>query len=169
MVIALARLDTGLPGLFRQERVGRFGKPFTIIKIRTMRPDTSITTNVTTADDARITRLGGFFRRSKLDELPQLWNVLRGDMSFVGPRPDVFEVFDLDDPDVRLILSVRPGITGPATLAYRGEERMLSEVEDAERHNTEVIFPDKLRINKDYVQNYRFSDDIRYVWRTIFG
>lgn len=168
-IVLMARLDTGQPGLFRQQRAGRFSQPFTILKIRTMRPSAGITTNVTTADDARITRLGRFLRNSKLDELPQLWNVLRGDMSFVGPRPDVFEVYDLQDPDVRTVLSVRPGITGPATLAYRGEEMVLSQVEDAERHNREVIFPDKLRINKRYVQHYRLADDYRYLWRTIFG
>lgn len=168
LVIILARMDTGLGGLFRQERVGRFGRPFYIYKIRTMRPVDSITTNVTTDNDRRITGLGRIFRKAKLDELPQLWNVLRGEMSLVGPRPDVQDVYDMESEEVRIVLSVRPGITGPATIKYRNEEKLLAAASDAERYNSEVIFPDKLRINRLYVENYRLVDDFKYIWRTVF-
>lgn len=168
LTIWLARLDTGLPGLYRQQRIGRYGKHFSILKIRTMAADVTITTSVTTDDDSRITKLGRLFRKAKLDELPQLWNVLRGEMSFVGPRPDVPEIYDLQNEDVRIVLSVRPGITGPATIKYRDEERLLAMVKDPERHNAEVLFPDKLRINTEYVLNYSLINDFRYIWRTVF-
>ncbi len=103
-----------------------------------------------------------------MDELPQLVNVLRGDMSFVGPRPDVPGFADqLQDEDT-VILSIRPGITGPATLKYRNEEALLAEAEDPERYNREVIFPDKVRVNKEYIENYSLLNDIKYIFLTVF-
>lgn len=166
----LASIDTGANGFFTQKRVGRHGKLFSVVKIRTMRLDIGCQTNVTRANDPRITRLGAFFRRTKIDELPQLWNVLIGDMSFVGPRPDVPGYADrLQGRHRDLLLSVRPGITGPATLAYRNEEQLLAQQSDPQRYNDEVIYPDKVRINLEYIQNWRFWDDIRYIWKTIFG
>lgn len=163
-----ATLDTGQNGFFTQPRVGRKGKIFYVMKIRTMKTSPIVNTTVTTESDPRITRLGSFFRRAKIDELPQLINVLLGDMSFVGPRPDVPGYADLLKGADRIILSVRPGITGPATLKYRHEERILGQQEDPQRYNDEVIFPDKVRINRSYVENYSLWRDLKYIVHTIF-
>lgn len=165
----LARLDTGENGFFTQERVGQHGKTFKVIKIRTMQPSMDIGTTVTTSNDARITPLGRFFRKTKIDELPQLINVLFGQMSFVGPRPDVPGFADRLTGDERVILELKPGITGPATLAYRKEEELLASVEDPEKYNAEVIFPDKTRINMEYIKNYSLASDVRYLITTIIG
>jgi len=140
-----------------------------VIKLRTMHSVAGGGTTVTTAGDARITPIGRFLRRYKLDELPQLINVLRGDMSLVGPRPDVAGFADMLTGSDRMILSVRPGITGPATLKYRNEEELLASVSDPEAYNRNVIWPDKVRINREYVQHFRLRDDLRYIWLTIFG
>ena len=124
---------------------------------------------MTTADDPRVTRLGRLLRRTKIDELPQLFNVLAGHMSFVGPRPDVPGFADrMDGPD-RIILSVRPGITGPASFQFRNEEALLAAQEDPERFNREVLFPEKLRLNRAYVENYRVADDVVCLVRTVLG
>ena len=165
----LASLDTGVNGIFVQQRVGRDGILFGAMKIRTMRPSTTNQSTVTARDDPRITRLGRFWRRAKIDELPQLFNVLVGNMSFVGPRPDVPGFADLLQGEDRIVLSVRPGITGPATLKYRNEETLLASVDDPEAYNREVIFPDKVRINREYVENWSFRRDMRYILTTIFG
>lgn len=166
----LASLDTRTNGFFTQQRVGRYGKLFSVVKIRTMRVDVVHDTHVTQANDPRITRMGAFFRRTKIDELPQLWNVFVSDMSFVGPRPDVPGYADqLPEAERELLLSVRPGITGPATLAYCNEEQLLAQQADPQRYNDEVIYPDKVRINLDYIRHWRFRDDIRYIWKTVFG
>lgn len=167
LAAALARLDTGLVGFFTQERVGRDGKLFRIIKIRTMKNLVGIDTSVTTLSDERITRFGHFLRRTKIDELPQLYNVLIGNMSFVGPRPDVPGFADCLVGDDRVILTVRPGITGPATLEFRDEESLLNECSDPESYNCDVLFPKKVRINRDYVENYRFLNDLKYIYRTL--
>jgi lipopolysaccharide/colanic/teichoic acid biosynthesis glycosyltransferase len=164
-----ATIDTGSNGLFIQKRVGRYGKLFPLLKIRTMRPVAGLDTTVTTEHDPRITRLGAFFRRSKIDELPQLINVLLGQMSFVGPRPDVPGYVDSLEGESRILLNVRPGITGPATLKYRNEESLLASKADPQRYNDEVIFPDKVRINMDYIRNYRFRKDLQYLYETLFG
>ena len=163
-----ACLDTGASGFFRQDRVGRFGRIFKITKLRTMRVDSTIDTTVTTASDPRITRLGRLFRRYKIDELPQLFNVFMGHMSFVGPRPDVKGFADQLEGEDRLILSVRPGITGPATLRFRNEERLLQDCDDPEHYNRDVIFAEKVRLNLEYIRNYRLSDDLKIIWRTLF-
>lgn len=163
-----ASLDTRQSGFFRQKRVGRDGKIFEIIKIRTMTDDASTGTSVTTAHDPRITWLGARLRRFKLDELPQLYNVLRGDMSFVGPRPDVPGFADQLSGGDRVVLSVRPGITGPATLRFRNEETLLGNCTDPEKYNKEILFPEKTALNIKYVENYRFVDDIAIIYRTIF-
>jgi lipopolysaccharide/colanic/teichoic acid biosynthesis glycosyltransferase len=134
-----------------------------------MQDDRNVTTTVTTAVDPRVTSYGKILRKMKLDELPQLVNVLVGDMSFVGPRPDVPGFADrLTGPD-RIILSVRPGITGPATLKYRNEEELLAAQPDPEMYNREVIFPDKVRINREYVEHYSFLADMKYILLTLFG
>lgn len=164
-----ATMDTKQNGVFIQRRVGRGGRLFSLFKIRTMRRVQGVSTTVTAEGDVRITRLGRLLRKSKIDELPQLLNVLRGDMSFVGPRPDVPGYADLLEGDDRIILTVRPGITGPATLKYRDEERLLAMQRDPQAYNDEVIFPDKVRINREYVENYSFADDLKYIWKTLRG
>ncbi len=159
--------DTRKNGFFTQVRVGKDGKTFKVIKIRTMRDITDINTTVTTIKDPRITPLGRFFRKTKIDELPQLINVLLGHMSFVGPRPDVPGFADNLAGGDRMVLSVRPGITGPATLKYRDEERILAAQKDPEKYNIEVIFRDKVKINLEYIKNYSFWKDIKYILETL--
>jgi lipopolysaccharide/colanic/teichoic acid biosynthesis glycosyltransferase len=122
---------------------------------------------VTTANDKRITKSGRFFRRYKIDELPQLINVLKGDMSFVGPRPDVPGYADKLEGEDRIILTIKPGITGPATLKYKNEEEILAKVEDPVKYNNEVIWPDKVKINKEYIKNWSLKKDIEYILKTI--
>lgn len=158
----------GGPVLFKQKRVGKEGKLFTMVKFRSM----SVAhggSSVSVAGESRITPLGAKLRKYKLDELPELWNVLIGDMSFVGPRPDVPGYADKLVGEDRVILKLRPGITGPASLKYRDEETLLATVEDPIRYNDEVIFPDKVRINKEYYYNWSFWQDIRYIVRTVCG
>ncbi len=169
LAFVIATVDTRRNGFFTQERIGMNGRPFRVIKIRTMEESASFNTNVTTSRDPRITRLGKLFRDTKIDELPQLINVLLGHMSFVGPRPDVPGFADSVKEDDRIILSIRPGITGPATLKYRNEEAMLAIQADPEKYNREVIFPDKVRLNRDYIEHYRFWDDLKYIFQTIVG
>ena len=162
----LAARDSGASGFFRQERVGKDGRIFRVVKLRTMYPVGG--TSITTAHDKRITPLGAMFRRWKLDELPQLWNVLVGDMSLVGPRPDVPGFLDRLQGEDRAILSLRPGITGPATLKYRDEESILARVPDPEAYNAEVIWPDKVRINLAYLRDWSLIGDVRYLLKTVF-
>jgi len=162
-----AALETRRNGFFLQERVGRHGKPFRIVKLRTMRDGSDDMGTVTARGDPRITRSGAFLRRTKIDELPQLWNVLVGDMSFVGPRPDVPGYADRLEGEDRIILSVRPGITGPATVKYRDEEALLSRQPDAQRYNREVLWPDKVRINREYLRNSNFISDLKCLLRTV--
>ncbi|WP_456485640.1 sugar transferase [Hydrogenimonas sp.] len=165
----VASIETRSNGFFLQERVGRGGKRFKVLKLKTMKPVDKIDTTVTTAHDARITRSGRFLRKSKIDELPQLWNVLTGDMSLVGPRPDVPGFADRLEGEDRIVLSVRPGITGPATIKYKNEEDILAQQKDPERYNREVIWPDKVRINKAYIRNWRFFKDMKIILQTIKG
>lgn len=167
IVIILARKDTGASGLFRQQRIGRDGKPFVVIKIRTMQAIGG--TTITTGNDVRITPLGARLRRWKVDELPQLWNVLKGEMSLVGPRPDVSGYADRLTGEDRVVLKLRPGITGPATLKYRDEEVLLTAQVDPEAYNDGVIWPDKVAINRRYYLDYRLRDDFRYIWQTVTG
>lgn len=124
--------------------------------------------SVSVAGESRITPLGAKLRKYKLDELPELWNVLKGDMSLVGPRPDVPGYADRLQGEDRLVLKLRPGITGPASLKYANEEEILAQVADPRRYNDEVIFPDKVRINLDYYYNRTFCGDIRLIFQTIF-
>jgi lipopolysaccharide/colanic/teichoic acid biosynthesis glycosyltransferase len=163
----VATLDTKASGFFVQERVGRNGKLFKVIKIRTMRDRPDVQTNVTTDRDPRVTGIGRILRKSKIDELPQLWNVLAGQMSFVGPRPDVPGFADRLQGEERLILSVRPGITGPATLAYRDEESLLAAQSDPEAFNRDVVYPDKVRLNLAYIRNYRLRTDLECIGQSI--
>lgn len=164
----MASIDTRSNGFFTQCRVGKGGRIFTVVKIKTMRPVKDVTTTVTRSGDPRITRLGAFFRRTKIDELPQLWNVLIGDMSFVGPRPDVPGFADQLQGEERAMLSIRPGITSPATLKYRNEEELLASAENPERYNKEVIWPDKVRINLEYIRRWSLQLDFKYILQTVF-
>jgi len=170
VVAAIIKLTSQGPVLFAQDRVGMGGRVFRVYKFRTMVDNAhELGSTVTTGDDVRITPVGKFLRRFKLDELPQLINVFVGDMSFVGPRPDVVGFADRLKGEDRIILTVRPGITGPATLKYRDEEKLLARQEDPDKYNEEVIFPDKVRINREYVKNYSFWKDIGYIIETILG
>lgn len=164
----IATIDTRRNGLFRQVRIGKDGARFKVLKIRTMRPSGDGTT-VTTRNDARITRCGSVLRRFKFDELPQLVNVLRGEMSLVGPRPDVPGFADLLTGDDRRVLDVRPGITGPAALAFRHEEELLARVQDPVAYNRDVIWPAKVRINRYYVEHYSLAADLRCLVETAGG
>lgn len=155
------------PILFKQKRIGRFGKLFTMVKFRTMTVNHN-GSSVSVKGECRITPFGSYLRKYKLDELPELWNVLKGDMSFVGPRPDVPGYADKLVGEERRILELRPGITGPASLKYANEEEILTNVADPIKYNDEVIYPDKVRINLDYFNNRSFCLDIKLIFWTIF-
>ena len=161
-----------MPGgkfIFKQERVGQFGVIFNIYKIRTMKNNVENNDNfVTTANDDRILPFGKWLRRTKLDEIVELVNVLKGDMSLVGPRPDVEGYADKLEGNDRKILELRPGITGPASLKYINEEEILAKVSNPKQYNDEVIFPDKVKINLEYYNNRTFWGDIRIILHTIF-
>lgn len=163
------KLDSRGPVLFRQERVGRFGRPFLIHKFRTMRVEApALGPQITVGADARITRAGRFLRASKLDELPQLWDVLRGAMSLVGPRPEVPRYVALYPAELReLVLSVRPGITDPASLRFRHESELLAQAADPEREYVEVVLPAKLRLAADYVRQAGLLADLRLILATL--
>jgi lipopolysaccharide/colanic/teichoic acid biosynthesis glycosyltransferase len=167
MVAAWIFLVDGPPVLFRQERVGRHGARFRIYKLRTMANHSLARDSMTVAGDPSITRTGRWLRRLKLDELPQLLNVLKGEMSFVGPRPDVPGYMDkLQGQAVRL-LELRPGITGPASLVFRDEEKLLATVADPKAFNDEVIFPQKVFLNLQYLEEASLKMDLLYLWWTI--
>jgi lipopolysaccharide/colanic/teichoic acid biosynthesis glycosyltransferase/glycosyltransferase involved in cell wall biosynthesis len=166
-IAALMRMMEGRPVFFRQVRVGRAGRCFRICKFRTMQNRAAPDSSVTVAGDRRVTTTGRWLRRFKLDELPQLFNVLKGEMSFVGPRPDVPGYADGLRREAAQILELRPGITGPATLAFRNEEELLAQAEDPQRFNDEVIFPEKVRLNLEYLKYMSFVGDIGCILKTI--
>jgi lipopolysaccharide/colanic/teichoic acid biosynthesis glycosyltransferase len=165
----IASFETRSNGLFMQERIGKEGKPFLVFKIKTMKIINGIDTTVTTSEDRRISKSGVFFRKMKIDELPQLFNVLLGTMSFVGPRPDVAGFADLLEGEDRIILDLRPGITGPASLKYKDEEDLLSQQKDPEQYNRDVIWSDKVEINKTYIKEWSLKKDIMYIIKTVLG
>lgn len=158
----------GGPVIFTQKRVGQHGKLFTMYKFRSMTVSHNGST-VSVKGESRITPLGANLRKYKLDELPELWNVLIGDMSFVGPRPDVPGYVDKLEGDDRRMLLLKPGITGPASLKYRNEEELLAEQENPKKYNDEVLFPDKVRINIEYLDNWSFWNDIKIIIYTVLG
>lgn len=164
--IAIAVAMPGAPALFRQKRVGRNGKLFTLVKFRTMTPSHG-GSSVSVAGESRITPLGAVLRRWKIDELPELWNVVKGDMSFVGPRPDVPGYADCLTGDDRRILALKPGITGPATLRYRYEEELLALQADPQIYNDNVIYPDKVRVNLAYLDSRSFGLDMKIILSTL--
>ena len=158
----------GGPAFFVQKRVGKDGRLFDCLKFRTMTVKHSGST-ISVAGESRITPLGTVLRKYKLDELPELWNVLIGDMSFVGPRPDVPGYADMLTGEEKRILELRPGITGPASLKYRIEEELLAQVENPQEYNDTVIYPDKVRLNLYYLNHYSFVKDIKMILCTILG
>lgn len=158
----------GGPVIFKQKRVGQYGKLFTMYKFRSMTVGHS-GSSVSVKGESRITPLGANLRKYKLDELPELWNVLIGDMSFVGPRPDVPGYADKLEGDDRRMLLLKPGITGPASLKYRNEEELLAEQENPQKYNDEVLFPDKVRINIKYLDDWSFWNDIKIIIYTVLG
>ena len=165
----IATFETRSNGFFIQKRVGKDGKIFNVIKIKTMKKVEGVDTTITSSNDVRITKSGKFFRDTKIDELPQLINVLIGDMSFVGPRPDVPGYADKLEGEDRIVLSIRPGITGPASLIYKIVEEILASQNDPKWYNDKIIWPDKVRINKEYIKNWSLKTDIEYIIKTVTG
>jgi lipopolysaccharide/colanic/teichoic acid biosynthesis glycosyltransferase len=163
----IAKLSSEGPVFFRQERSGRYGRPFTIYKFRTMVVDHG-GSSVSVKGEKRITRIGAVLRKLKIDELPELWNILIGDMSFVGPRPDMPEYAARLEGEYREILSVRPGLTSPASIKYAMEEELLSRVPEPLKYFNEVVWPDKMRMNLEYVKRRTFIGDIVLILRTVF-
>ena len=165
-ILIKIKMPSGSP-IFTQKRVGKGGKLFTIYKFRTMTVSHS-GSNISIKGENRITPLGEKLRRYKLDELPALLNVLKGDMSFVGPRPDVPGYADKLKGEDRLILKLRPGITGPASLKYSNEEEILATQENPVKYNDDVIYPDKVKVNLNYYYNHSLFGDIKLILNTIF-
>lgn len=153
---------------FIQERVGENGVFFKMIKFRSMQMIKDLDGTISVKGDIRVTKVGSFLRRYKLDELPELWNVLVGDMSLVGPRPDVPGYADFLRGEDRNILKLKPGITGPASLKYANEEEILAKQENPKEYNDKIIYPDKVRINLDYYYQSNLWIDIKIIFATIF-
>jgi len=167
LVLALVVLiDDGRPVLFRQERIGRHGQPFQIIKFRTMHAGKRKRLPITVKNDVCITRSGAWMRRCKMDELPQFFNVLRGEMSLIGPRPEVPEYVQAEDELWRAVLRSRPGITDLASLAFRDEEELLQPIEDLDTYYRSTLLPAKLRLNVNYQQSRCLSRDFKLLWLT---
>ena len=165
----LASIETKSNGFYCQERVGKNGNLFFVFKIKTMLDSKIDKNNVTTSDNPRITFLGKYFRRFKVDELPQLFNVLIGDMSFVGPRPDVKGFADELTGEDALILKIRPGITGLSSLKYKNEEYILSNVKNPIDYNKSVIYPEKIKLELQYIKNWSLFNDIKLILFTVIG
>lgn len=155
VLLAISSINVKGCGIFSQIRVGRFGKNFMIYKLRTIN------------SKGEISSLGRFLRKYKIDELPQLFNIIKGEMSFVGPRPDLPGYYDRLEGDDRCLLNLRPGITSPASIKYRKEEDLLLSVPNPDWHNDHVIFPDKVKLNLEYQKNISFKKDLRVIWLTI--
>jgi len=155
---ALAKWDTKASGFFIQSRIGRKGEKFNIIKLRTINPKSN-----------QCSKTGKWLRESKWDELPQLINILKGEMSFVGPRPDIPGYYDALEGENRKILNLKPGITSEAAIKYANEEALLDKQENPKQFNDEVIFPDKIKMNLDYYHNQSFLLDIKIIWKTFFN
>ena len=168
VVVIIVKIVSPGPVWFAQRRVGQWGRLFTCIKLRTMTIDSEHAGTITALNDSRITPIGKVLRRYKLDELPQLYNVLTGTMSLVGPRPDVPGYADVLTGENRKILELKPGITGPASLYFRKEEELLSRVADPKLYNDTVIWPKKVAINLFYLECGSFFKDVGYILITLF-
>jgi len=168
LVACCIKLTSRGPMLYRQVRIGKDGRPFQILKFRSMKMESSIRDlKITVAGDSRVTPVGKLLRRYKVDELPQLWNVIRGQMSLVGPRPEVPVYIEEYTSEQRAVLSARPGITDPASLAYRHEEELLAGHSDPEQFYRTKILPDKLACNMAYLEKVTLQSDIRIIVKTI--
>jgi lipopolysaccharide/colanic/teichoic acid biosynthesis glycosyltransferase len=168
LVACCIKLTSSGPVLYRQVRIGKGGRAFQIVKFRSMTTQTSNRDlRITIAGDSRVTPVGEFLRRYKVDELPQLWNVIKGDMSLVGPRPEIPVYIEEYTPEQRFVLSARPGITDPASLAYRHEEEILAGHGDPEKFYRAEILPDKLERNRAYLERITLRNDIRIILKTI--
>ena len=165
LLVLFCTIDTRRWGVFSQLRVGQHARLFKIYKLRTLKEERHVLGQL----DRSATRLGKFLRRTKLDEFPQIFNVLIGNMSFVGPRPDIQGFADELEGEDRKILIVKPGITGPATLKYKYEERVLERQKDPEYFNRTIIWVDKVKINKKYLENYSFSLDLKIIFKSTFN
>ena len=170
LIVAIwIKLDSPGPVFFRQVRVGRYNKDFRIFKFRSMRVGSDKGSQITVGGhDSRITRSGYFIRKTKIDELPQLINVFIGDMSLVGPRPEVRHYVDMWTPEQLHVLDVRPGITDPASIRYRNENELLEKAEDPEKYYVEVIMQDKIRLYLEYVEKHSFLYDLKLIFQTFF-
>ena len=170
LIVAIwIKLDSPGPVFFRQVRVGRHNKDFRIFKFRSMRVGSDKGSQITVGGhDSRITRSGYFIRKTKIDELPQLINVFIGDMSLVGPRPEVRYYVDMWTPEQLHVLDVRPGITDPASIRYRNENELLEKAEDPEKYYVEVIMQDKIKLYLEYVEKHSFLYDLKLIFQTFF-
>lgn len=170
LVVALwIKLDSKGPVFFRQVRVGRYNKDFRIFKFRSMRVGSDKGSQITVGGhDSRITRSGYFIRKTKIDELPQLINVFIGDMSLVGPRPEVRHYVDMWTPEQMHVLDVRPGITDPASIRYRNENELLEKADDPEKFYVEVIMQDKINLYLEYVEKHSILYDIKLIFQTFY-
>lgn len=167
IIAILIKTDSKGPVFFMQTRIGKGGKPFRICKFRTMRQQAE-GDSITVAGDPRVTHIGHWLRHSKVDCLTELINVLVGQMSLVGPRPDVPGYADRLQGDDRRLLLLRPGITGPASIKYRNEEELLAQQDDSKWYNDNVIWPDKVKINLQYLEHWTFVGDIKLIFETLF-
>ncbi|MDY3338494.1 sugar transferase [Riemerella anatipestifer] len=156
MLFILVSLDTNSFGIFVQDRVGQYGKLFRIYKFKTIRPVSR-----------KISKVGAFLRKTKLDELPQLFNILKGEMSFIGPRPDVSGYYDSLKGEDRKLLILKPGLLSEASLEYRNEEYLLNQKENPLKYNDEVIFPHKIKLNLEYLERVSLKEDIRVLLKAI--
>ncbi len=171
LLIALCIVCGSKGGVFyRQVRVGKDGKDFKLLKFRTMRPNADRQgLLITVGNDQRITRIGGFLRKYKIDELPQLLNIIKGDMSVVGPRPEVRRYVELYDERQRRVLTVRPGLTDYASLKYISESELLAKSDDPEKTYIEEIMPAKLELNLQYIDNQSLKEDLKLIFQTLFS
>jgi lipopolysaccharide/colanic/teichoic acid biosynthesis glycosyltransferase len=156
----LAVIDTGTNGIFTQERIGRYGKRFKIYKLRTIQ-------RIHDSGEFQISRMGRLLRNFKLDELPQLFNVLKGEMSIVGPRPDIAGYYDLLEGENRKILELKPGLTSLASLKYYDEDQLLEKQDSPLEYNDQVLFPDKVQLNLEYYYQQSFWEDIKIIIKTV--
>jgi lipopolysaccharide/colanic/teichoic acid biosynthesis glycosyltransferase len=167
VVAVLVKLDSRGPVFFKQQRIGKGFRPFWIYKFRTMRTDTDTALPLTVGADARITRVGGYLRSSKIDELPQLLNILKGDMTLVGPRPEVPRYVEAFHRDYEEILTVRPGLTDLASLKYRDEAALLGRSDDPEEEYVRRVLPDKIRLSKEYIRRSSVPFDLGLIFKTL--
>lgn len=168
VVYLLIRLESKGGGFYAQERTGRWGKPFLLYKFRSMRIGSDKKGLITVGErDSRITKMGYFVRRYKIDELPQLWNVLKGDMSLVGPRPEVKKYTDLYNDEQKKVLSIKPGITDWASIKYVDENRILGEAENPDETYVKIIMPSKIALNMIYINNHNVREYFKIIFATL--